>query len=52
MVKGCFGFRWEIPICIASCYSVALVIADGPGNKFALQSGWMVSNGSVSATGG
>ena len=38
-VKGGFGVRWEIPFCIASCYSVVTGLAARPVNKFALQSG-------------
>ena len=40
-VKGEFGIRREVPVCIASCYSIVPVVADRSGNKFALQSGWM-----------
>ena len=52
LVKGCLDVRWEIPVCIACCYSDVSGWADSPFNKFASQSGWMVRNGSVSATGG
>jgi len=40
-VKGEFGIRGEVPVCIANCYSIVPVVADRSGNKFALQSGWM-----------
>ena len=43
LIKGVFRDRWEIPSCIACCYSIVPVFAGRSGNKFALQSG--TSNG-------